>query len=180
MDREILDAIRARWPVDGEWWFRDGTTVKTLVDGGEEVIVAECVGESESAVRDAEFISHAFRDIYHLLAYVDELETLLDEVRALVGPDNESGMISASAIFHTIGTGNQGDDECTKSADPTLQSLPAGAYAEAEGNTTTHQTTEAANRGVTAQSYYRATAEYLGLPENLIVEGLKKRGGDNE
>lgn len=108
MSKPVLAAIRARWPSDGEWWFRDGTTVKTLVDGGEEVTVAECVGESESAVRDAEFISHAFRDIYHLLAYIERLEALLEAVRALVGPENESGMISASAIFHTLGTSNQG------------------------------------------------------------------------
>ena len=48
-------------------------------------------------------------DVPALLAYIGELENQLDEVRALVGPDNESGMISASAIFHTIGTGNKGD-----------------------------------------------------------------------
>lgn len=110
MSKPNLGAIRARWPVDGEWWFRDGATVKTLVDGGEEVTVAQCVGESENAIKDAEFISYAFRDIYHLLTYIEQLETQLDEVRALVGPDNESGMISASAIFHTIGTINKGDN----------------------------------------------------------------------
>lgn len=130
MSKPNLDAIRARveaategpWHIenDSEQDYEVGIPYSewpSVLVGPENAFPSEWAkghGETrrvqevpELLPSDAEFISHARQDVPALLAYIEQLEAQLDAVRALVGPDNESGMVSASAIFHTIGTGNQ-------------------------------------------------------------------------
>lgn len=124
MSKPDLDAIRARVEAatEGPWAAQDYDTAPgdegSCITAGEPGMGQRAIAYAiaypwttpESCAADAEFIAHARQDIPNLLTYIGELETLLDEVRALAGPDNESGMISASAIFHTIGTGNKGGE----------------------------------------------------------------------
>lgn len=67
---------------------------------------------SEYPNQDAEMYSAMLRSrtasaeqVKALIAEVRRLRADLDAVRALAGPDNESGFISTDALLHTIGTG---------------------------------------------------------------------------
>lgn len=116
MSKPDLAAIRARVEAatEGPWEWEatnpamSGEHWTMRIQGKPGIRFA--VAEYQHGTGNADFIANARQDVPALLTYIDELENQLDEVRALVGPDNESGMISASAIFHTIGTSNQGGD----------------------------------------------------------------------